>query len=82
MKNLTPKQLEKLENQIASLSNKLASICQQHRIGDRNMELVNEGFIDWDAETQEGMVYSLHQADFTLDRLFSLVQTVRENMGE
>lgn len=81
MKNLTPKQLEKLENQIASLSNKLASICQQHRIGDRNMELVDEGFSDWDAETQEGMVYSLHQADFALDRLFSLIETVRQNQG-
>ena len=81
MKNLTPKQLAKLENQIGLLAHKLALICQQHKISDRNMELVDAGFDDWDAETQEGMVNELHNLDRMLDTLHCRIIDLRENEG-
>lgn len=81
MKNLTPKQLEKLENQIAALSWKLTKVCEQHKIADRSMELSDEGFDDWDAETQEGMVNALHNVDHALDRVAYWISIVREKQG-
>jgi hypothetical protein len=81
MKNLTPKQLAKLESQIALLSHKLALVCQQHKISERNMELVDAGFDDWDAETQEGMVNELHNMDRMLDTLHCRIIDLRENEG-
>jgi len=81
MKNLTPKQLLKLENQIGLLSHKLAIVCQQHKIGDRSMELSDEQFDDWDAQTQEGMVNELHNLDRMLDTLHCRIIDLRENQG-
>jgi hypothetical protein len=81
MKNLTPKQLLKLENQIGLLAHKLAIVCQQHKIADRNMDLVDAGFDDWDAETQEGMVNELHNMDRMLDTLHCRIIDLRENQG-
>lgn len=81
MKNLTPKQLEKLESQIAALAFKLNKVCEQHKIADRSMELNDERFEDWDAETQEGMVNALHQVDHALDRVSYWISVVRENEG-
>jgi hypothetical protein len=81
MKNLTPKQLLKLENQIGLLSHKLAIVCQQHKIADRSWELTEERFDDWDAQTQEGMVNELHNLDRMLDTLHCRIIDLRENEG-
>jgi hypothetical protein len=81
MKNLTEKQLLKLEDQIAALSFKLSKACDQHKISDRYMELCDGSFDDWDSESQESMVHALHQVDHALDRVSCLIQTVRENQG-
>ena len=81
MKNLTPKQLLKLENQIGLLAHKLAMVCQQHKISERNMDLIDDGFDDWDAETQEGMVNELHNMDRMLDTLYCRIIDLRENEG-
>ena len=81
MKNLTPKQLLKLENQIGLLAHKLAMVCQQHKISERNMDLVDAGFDDWDAETQEGMVNELHNLDRMLDTLHCRIIDLTLNEG-
>ena len=79
MKNLTPKQLIKLEKQISSICFKLAKVCKEHKIPERYDELTNEGFDDWDALTQEGMVNALHNADHLLDRVLYWILVVQEN---
>lgn len=81
MKNLTPKQLEKLENQIGALSFKLYKICQQVKVSDKNDELANECFDDYDSQTQEAMIVKLNHVDFFLDELHCLIQSIRENEG-
>lgn len=81
MKNLTPKQLEKLENQIGTLSFKLYKICQQVKVSDKNEELMDERFDDYDSQTQEAMIVKLNHVDFFLDELHCLIQSIRENEG-
>ena len=81
MKNLTPKQLARLEASIASLSHRLAVVCDQYKISERNMELVDAGFDDWDAETQEGMVNELHNMDRMLDTLHCRIIDLKETQG-
>ena len=81
MKNLTPKQLEKLENQIGTLSFKLYKICQQVKVSDKNNELMDERFEDYDSQTQEAMIVKLNHVDFFLDELHCLIQSIRENEG-
>jgi hypothetical protein len=81
MKNLTPKQLEKLENQIGTLSFKLYKICQQVKVSDKNDELMDERFDDYDSQTQEAMIVKLNHVDFFLDELHCLIQSIRENEG-
>lgn len=81
MKNLTPKQLEKLENQIGALSFKLYKICQQVKVSDKNDELADECFDDYDSQTQEAMIVKLNHVDFFLDELHCLIQSIRENEG-
>jgi hypothetical protein len=81
MKNLTPKQLEKLENQIGTLSFKLYKICQQVKVSDKNNELMDERFDDYDSQTQEAMIVKLNHVDFFLDELHCLIQSIRENEG-
>ena len=81
MKNLTPKQLEKLENQIDTLSFKLYKICQQVKVSDKNEELMDERFDDYDSQTQEAMIVKLNHVDFFLDELHCLIQSIRENEG-
>lgn len=81
MKNLTPKQLEKLENQIGALSFKLYKICQQVKVSDKNDELADERFDDYDSQTQEAMIVKLNHVDFFLDELHCLIQSIRENEG-
>jgi hypothetical protein len=81
MKNLTPKQLEKLENQIGTLSFKLYKICQQVKVSNKNDELMDERFDDYDSQTQEAMIVKLNHVDFFLDELHCLIQSIRENEG-
>jgi len=81
MKNLTPKQLEKLENQIGTLSFKLYKICQQVKVSNKNEELMDERFDDYDSQTQEAMIVKLNHVDFFLDELHCLIQSIRENEG-
>ena len=61
--------MERLAEQMASVSSRLNKICQEYKIGDRYEQLCDENFCDWDAETQEGMVNALHNADMELDRV-------------
>jgi hypothetical protein len=45
------------------------------------MELSDEQFDDWDAQTQEGMVNELHNLDRMLDTLHCRIIDLRENQG-
>ena len=45
------------------------------------MDLVDAGFDDWDAETQEGMVNKLHNMDRMLDTLHCRIIDLRETQG-
>ena len=81
MKNLTPKQLEKLENQIGTLSFKLYKICEQVKKSEKIDELTDENFDDYDSQTQEAMMIKLNHVDFFLDELHCLIQSIRENEG-
>lgn len=74
MKQLTAKQMKRLEAQVASVSSRLYKICQEHKIAERNGQLYDDNFCDWDAENQEAMVSMLHNADMELDRLTYLIQ--------
>jgi len=81
MKNLTPKQLAKLESQIAAIAFKLTKVCEQHKISERYNDLMDEGFQDWDAQTQEGMVNALHNVDHALDTVHFLLSNLTEENG-
>jgi len=74
MEQLTPKQMKRLDSQLSSISSRLYKICQEHKIAERNWQLCEEDFCDWDAENQEAMVNMLHEADMALDRLTYLTQ--------
>jgi hypothetical protein len=70
MRQLTDKQLLKLDAQISALSFKLSKVCKQHKIAEKNDELVNVSWSDWDAyDTQEGIINALHNIDKELDNL-------------
>ena len=70
MKQLTDKQLLKLDAQICALSDKLTKVCNQHKVTEKNDELVNISWCDWDAyETQEGIINALHNIDIELSNL-------------
>jgi len=70
MKQLTDKQLLKLDAQISALSFKLSKVCKQHKIADKSMELFDISWQDWDNyESQEGIVNALNNIDKELDNL-------------
>ena len=70
MKQLTDKQLLKLEDQICALSFKLTKVCKQHKIADKSSELFDISWQDWDNyETQEAIVNALNNIDHELDNL-------------
>ena len=81
MKNLTSKQLEKLENQIAAISFKLYKVCQQNKVSEKIEQLTDDNFYDYDAQTQEAMMFKLNQVEYQLDELHCMIQTLRENQG-
>lgn len=78
MNHLTPEQLQKLEKQIRLICFKLAKVCKEHQIPERYSQLRKEGFDDWDALTQEGMVNALHNANHLLDRVLYWILVVSE----
>lgn len=80
MKQLTKKQLLALDSQIASLATKLEKICLKNKIGDRVTQLSNDRWYDYDAETQEGMVNALHNADHALSQVSYLLYLLK-NQG-
>ena len=68
MRQLTDKQLQKLDAQISALSDKLTKVCSQHKVNERREEL--EGWNDWDGyETQEGIINALANIDTELSNL-------------
>ena len=70
MRQLTDKQLFKLDAQISALSDKLTKVCNQHKVTDKNDELVSASWCDWDAyETQEGIINALANIDAELSNL-------------
>ena len=73
MKQLTEKQMKRLEAQVASVSSRLYKICQEHKISVRHGQLYDENFCDWDGEHQEAIVNALHNADMELDRITYLL---------
>lgn len=77
MKNLTPKQLQKLESQIDLLSSKLDKVFKEFKVSEKKDELFNENFCDWDAQTQEGMINELGNLEFTLSNLSSRINDLR-----
>jgi hypothetical protein len=81
MKQLTKKQLLALESQIAILATKLEKICIKNKIGDRVTQLSDERWYDYDAETQEGMVNALHNADHALSQVSYLLDLLRNKQG-
>ena len=81
MKQLTKKQLVALDNQIAILSTRLEKICLKNKIHDRSFQLSDERWYDYDAETQEGMVNALHNADHALSQVSYLLDLLRNNQG-
>ena len=44
-------------------------------------DLMDEGFQDWDAQTQEGMVNALHNVDHALDSVHFLLSNLTEENG-
>ena len=81
MKQLTEKQLIALDNQIAILATKLDKICLKNKIGDRVVQLSDERWYDYDAETQEGMVNALHSVDHALSNVSYLLDLLRKTQG-
>lgn len=70
MRQLTDKQLLKLDAQISALSDKLTKVCNQHKVSDKKTELDESNFDDWDAyETQEGIINALANIDAELSNL-------------
>lgn len=70
MRQLTDKQLFKLDAQISALSDKLTKVCNQHKVTDKNDELVSVSWCDWDNyESQEAIVNALHNIDMELSNL-------------
>ena len=79
MKNLTPKQLEKLEDEIGKLSFRLYKVCQRIKLSEKIGELTDENFDDYDSKTQEAIMNKLNHVDFFLDEVHCLIQEVIEN---
>ena len=80
MKNLTPKQLEKLEDEIGKLSFKLYKTCQKIKLSEKMEELCKENWNDYDAQTQESLINKLNQVDFFLDEVHFMIQSLREEL--
>ena len=80
MKNLTPKQLEKLEDEIGKLSFKLYKTCQKIKLSEKMEELYKENWNDYDAQTQESLINKLNQVDFFLDEVHCMIQSLREEL--
>ena len=58
MENLTPKQLEKLQDEIGKLSFRLYKVCQRIKLSEKIGQLTDDNFDDYDfSETQDGYMY-------------------------
>lgn len=70
MRQLTDKQLFKLDAQISALSDKLTKVCNQHKVSDKKTELMEINFEDWDNyESQEAIINALSNIDAELSNL-------------